>query len=331
MEYNNTVETVNDLLAKNEEWILRYKNYSTKIIDNQQKYIEGRRKFRVRSPLFLYTSINNLLKKNSLKYDLRFSGQSVATIQVKNNDVFITTDKKANSNENCFDVNTDIISGEVYWNSNNANKFRKSFKNCINKKPRSNEHRIESYLLSEFKKNVREKKSLCNIQPVLLANTFFQMKTPIKASNSKNLSYSKQNGGGIDILSRVKHLDNSVRLCVMELKDDYSNSEPPKKAIKQAIAYATFLAQLLRSESGNTWYKIFGFSGDVPKKLIIDTAIVMPLPQGKEMTDFGMERLKVCENTYIELHGLYFIDNKENSVNKNNYEFIGSLKDNMFP
>ncbi|WP_436414824.1 hypothetical protein [Petrimonas sp.] len=157
------------------------------------------------------------------------------------------------------------------------------------------------------------------------------MKTPIKASNSKNLSYSKQNGGGIDILSRVKHLDNSVRLCVMELKDDYSNSEPPKKAIKQAIAYATFLAQLLRSESGNTWYKIFGFSGDVPKKLIIDTAIVMPLPQGKEMTDFGMERLKVCENTYIELHGLYFIDNKENSVNKNNYEFIGSLKDNMFP
>ena len=155
MEYNNTVETVNDLLAKNEEWILRYKNYSTKIIDNQQKYIEGRRNFRVRSPLFLYTSINNLLKKNSLKYDLRFSGQSVATIQVKNNDVFITTDKKANSNENCFDVNTDIISGEVYWNSNNANKFRKSFKNCINKKPRSNEHRIESYLLSEFKKNVR--------------------------------------------------------------------------------------------------------------------------------------------------------------------------------
>ena len=76
-------------------------------------------------------------------------------INSKNNDVFITTDKKANSNENCFDVNTDIISGEVYWNSNNANKFRKSFKNCINKKPRSNEHRIESYLLSEFKKNVR--------------------------------------------------------------------------------------------------------------------------------------------------------------------------------
>lgn len=330
MEYNKTVETVNTLLT-NEEWILRYKNYSTKIIANQQKYIEGRRKFHVRPPLFLYTSINNLLRKNSLKYDLRFLGQSVATIQVKNNDVIITTGNKAKSNEKYFNVNINTTSEWICWNSSNANKFRKSLKDCISSKTKSNEHRVESSLLSEFRKSAREKKSLCNIQPVLLANTFFQMKTPINASRTERISYSKQNGGGIDILSRVKHLDNSVRLCVMELKDEYSSSEPPKNVIKQAIAYATFLARLLRSVSGNTWYKIFGFSGDVPRKLIIDAATVMPLPQGKEKIDFDMERLKVCENTYIELHALYFLDNKENSINKNHYEFIGSLKDNMLP
>jgi len=62
----------------------------------------------------------------------------------------------------------------------------------------------------------------------------------------------------------------------MELKDHNNDSEPPKKVMKQAIAYATFLARLLRSDSGDEWYKIMGVSGNIPEKLIIDTVIFMP-------------------------------------------------------
>jgi len=330
MEYTNTINTVNRLLTDEKEWVSRYRGYSEKIIGNQQKYEEGKKKFRVNPPLYLYTCIGNLIKNSSLQYDLRFLGQSIATIKVKNNTVYITAGKKKTAgNIKYFDINIPLR--EEYWNSYNANKFRKAFKKCKDKRSHSDEHRIESSLLSEFKKNSRDEKVLCNIQPVLLANTFFQMATPIKASKTDSISYSKQFGGGIDILSRVKHKDNSVRPCVMELKDEYSTSEPPEKVMKQAVAYGTFIARLLRSESGNSWYKLFGFSRAVPNELIVDVAIVMPLPTNKELADFNMEKLKVCENTYLELYTLYFIDNKTNNVNEYDYEFKGSLKDNMLP
>ena len=44
------------------------------------------------------------------------------------------------------------------------------------------------------------------------------MPTPLSASK-KDIKYVRI-GGGIDILARIKHKDNNVRLCVMELKDE---------------------------------------------------------------------------------------------------------------
>ena len=323
MNFANTVEIVNRLLTNNDEWNIRYKSYAEKIKINKHVHEVGRKKFRIFSPLYLYTCISNLLTTNVLNYDLRFLGQSVAKIKIKEGIVRITTDKiKDSSNSKYFGI--DVTLRDDDWGGSKAKKFRNQFSKCKCNHGRSKEHKIESSLLSDFKRKNRSKKSLCNVQPVLLANSFFQMATPIKASLSK-ISYSNDKGGGIDILARVKHKDNSDRLCVMELKDEFKNSEPPKKVMNQAIAYAIFIANLLRSESGNEWYEIFGFSGNVPEELTIDVSTVMPSSEKKEIENFSDERIRVLDNTFIELYSLYF----KEKLNGYGYEFEGSLKDEM--
>jgi hypothetical protein len=326
MEFKETVGIVNKLLADNDEWITRYENYAELININKQIHETGREKFRIFSPLYLYTSISNLKLINVLNYDLRFLGQSIAKIKIKNSVVKITTNRiKDSSNLKHFGINLPLK--DENWDGNKAKKFRSEFKKCKSIRGHSNEHKIESGLLSEFHNKSKSKKSLSNIQPVLLANSFFQMATPFKASLSE-IIYSKDKGGGIDILARVKHKNNSVRLCVMELKDEYSNSEPPQKVMNQAITYSTFIANLLRSKSGNDWYKIFGFSGNVPEVLSIDVSIVLPYPKKGEPEDFNKKRIEVLENTSIELYSLYFKE-KSKSIDGYNYEFIGSLKEEM--
>lgn len=326
MDYFDTIEFVNKLLSVNTEWILRYANYTKKIATNLPAYVAGRKKFRINSPLYLYTSISNLLKINVPTYDLRFLGQSVASVKIKNNGIIITTNKnKDSSNIKFFGIDKPLKNEN--WDSFKATKFRSSFRKCTSSRGHSYEHKIESGLLSEFHSDSKSKKALYNIQPVLLANIFFQMATPLKASLS-DIVYSKSYGGGIDILARVKHKNNSVRLCVMELKDENRGSEPIEKVMNQAVAYATFIANLLRSDSGNEWYKIFGFSGDVPKQLTIDVSTVMPYPSNNQLYDFNKSKFEVLEDTHLELYSLYFKE-KSKFVDGKYFEFEGSLKEAM--
>jgi len=326
MDFINKVGITNKLLSDNIEWIRRYKNYAKKIAINQPLHEKARTKFRIFSPFYLYTSISNLLKDNVINYDLRFLGQSVAYIKVKQGVVKITTNTKKDScNIKYFDI--DIPLKAEKWNSYRASKFRSEFSRCISDKAHSQEHKIESALLSEFKRNDKSQKALYNIQPILLAGSFFQMATPIKAS-LKEIQYAGIKGGGIDILARVRHKDNSVKLCVMELKDEYTKSEPPQKVMNQAVAYATFIANLLRSESGNNWYQLFGFTGDVPEVLTIDVSIVLPYPVKGEPEDFNKMRIEVLEDTFIELYSLYFKE-KSKFIDGYNFEFTGSLREAM--
>jgi len=95
----------------------------------------------------------------------------------------------------------------------------------------------------------------------------------------------------------------------MELKDENIKSEPPKAAIKQAIAYAAFIRELLRSDAGLAWWKLFGFSGRVPKQLKLYATCVMPSNENNDKT-FGGVELNI-ERDSITLHYLYyFIDEK---------------------
>jgi hypothetical protein len=317
MNYSDLAAEVSKLL-ENGEWIERYNKYADKLIKNEGKFKNGYKKFKVKSPLYAYTNVS-MSMGGSLEYDLRFSGQSIAIIGVNNDGkVFISTKKKDESNKKYLEIDIKLDNND--WLSANATKFRKHFYDNSSLKGKSPEHSMENKLLAEFKKNRSENKKLCNIQPVrLFDDLFFQMPTPLTAS--KDVKYSGANGGGIDILSRVKHKNNETRLCVMELKDEYSNSEPPKKVMEQAVAYATFVAHLLRSKSGNKWYKLFGYKDHVPKQLTIDVATLMPKPKESiPLENFG-EEIDVFSDTTLKLYSLYFTE--EN--------FIGSLKEDMLP
>ena len=73
-----------------------------------------------------------------------------------------------------------------------------------------------------------------------------------------------------------KQLENIKNKFWTLLKDENTKSEPPHKAVCQAIAYATFLRELIRSESGQKWWNFFGFGGNIPKELSLKAIIIMP-------------------------------------------------------
>jgi hypothetical protein len=314
MDYEKTVSTVKSLLEANKEWEDRYSSYTDQIKKKSIKLKKGRSLFHEWKPLFVYTSISTT--KGKIEYDLRFLGQSVATIKInKDNKILITS--KDNENNKYFDISKTIKDAE--WSGDDTRIFCKQFAEARKKgkEPKSHEHRVENELLVEFSKTKKTGKKLRNIQPVKLFGMFFQMRTPLAASGGE-IKYAEKSGGGIDILSRVKHKNNKTHLCIMELKDENTAKEPPTKAMRQAVAYATFIASLLRSKSGNEWYKLFGFAKEVPDKLDIDVVIVMP--KDKTRNEVFGNTIEVSEKTTLHLYSLYFTDD---------YDFTGSLKDNM--
>jgi len=142
------------------------------------------------------------------------------------------------------------------------------------------------------------------------------MPTPISASKHEPVKYSGIHGGGIDILARTGTGGKATHLCIMELKDENTKREPPKEVVKQAIAYATFIRELLHSDAGVKWWNLFGFRGErVPEPLELYAAIVMPSNKNNDITFQNME-LSI-ENDTIKLHYIYFDDEyfiKENKI-----------------
>jgi len=132
------------------------------------------------------------------------------------------------------------------------------------------------------------------------------MPTYIKASNHKK---PETGYGHIDILARVGR-GKGTNLCIMELKDENNSKEPPGDVVKQALAYATFIRELLRSDCGKAWWRLFGFRGDLPEKLELYAACVMPISEFND-TSFGGLALPVDGDT-IKLHYLYFQEEKGN-------------------
>ena len=129
------------------------------------------------------------------------------------------------------------------------------------------------------------------------------MPTPISASNHKELKYADSKGGGIDIFARTGK-GHGTYLTVIEVKDENNSKEPPKDALKQSIKYAVFIRELLRSDSGQDWYKIFGFRGKIPTQLTIRAACAMPDDDNIDVS-FAKNIYPIGDDK-IECHYIYF-------------------------
>lgn len=309
MDIETTIKETQILLSDNKiEWIKRYKDYAQAMLSNTNYIKANRRKFYEHAPLRYYISTTNAKGVwNILLLDVRYRGQSVAILKATQNDVTIST--KGKSAKNLRDFNCKIELNDIIWNKPDAQRFRSFFRNRENTRNNANnkgneEHNVESLLLSEFSKRNGKDKQMLGIQPVKFCGIRFGMPTPISASDHKKpLKYAKQNGGGIDILTRTGGGGHSTYLTVIEVKDENNFKEPPKDALKQAIQYAVFIRELLRSDSGEYWYKIFGFKGKIPKNLKIRVACAMP----DDLLDRSFAKTTYpIESDVIECHYIYF-------------------------
>lgn len=309
-EFLSVIEETRVKLDSNDEWKERYARYANKIKDNLV-FIRGvRRSFREWSPLKVYmntTSAKNA--KMNVNFELRYLGQTVAKLTgSKDKGHKLSTKGYEITNER--DFNCTICLSAADWCGEEVAEFRRHFKN--NKTARNNdknkkneEHRLESLFLTEFSR--KKGKEIRNIKPVMIGGVRFPMPTPISASDHKAVKYSKIYGGGIDILARTGTGGRATNLCIMELKDENVKSEPPKDALKQAVAYTTFIRELLRSDAKAIWWELFGFGGgNVPDRLVLYAACVMPSNKGNDYSFKDME-LNI-NNDIIKLHYLYFTE-----------------------
>lgn len=314
------IEEIRDEVLKlleifREEWEGRYAGYIDRIQKITNRVKKNRSNIRMPQALSLYSSIS----ANANKINLRFYGQRVGNIVFKNDSIVI----EPYVNTILRDFN-EKFKKSLNCQENDGGQFKSFFKRK-DKNPNgirlhSPEHRVENRMLKYFKDKSKRRDFRYGICPVVIHDCcFFQMPTPLKASDHKQLpTYAKQYGGGIDILARVGIAVGVSRLCVMEVKDQNVNAESQADAMGQAVAYAVFIAKLLRSQSGQAWYNFFmgrDFGKvypqwDVPQKLHIDVVTVMP--QG-DTDEFCNEDLDVSElSTTLHCHTLYFDDKKFN-------------------
>lgn len=310
-EFINIIENIQKLLKENGEWQTRWANYAADISSSKNLIESVRSTFREWSPLYIYvttTSAKNA--KKSIAFELRYLGQAVARLTGnKDGNHTLSTKYSYYEKSNLNNFGCGICLPDVDWAGDEARRFRDYFKNKTDPREgkRSNdEHRLESLILTEFFKTDSKDKALLHVQPVTpIENVRFPMPTYIKASNHKKPEIGY---GHIDILARMGR-GRGTRLCIMELKDENNKREPPKDVVKQALAYTTFIREVLRSDCGKAWWKLFGFGGDLPEKLELYATCVMPSIKCND-TSFGGLALPVDEDT-IKLHYLYF--QEENS------------------
>ena len=334
MTNEEVVKVTLKLLADNKEWESRYNGYANAILKNSDKYGRRSHKFQIHSPLYVYSSITKVKNDSSTcTYDLRFAGQSVGSIAVdKEGQVYLTvTDEQAEYARLHFDFKEAKGLKKVGWKSPAAIDFRQFFEHQSSTKEtkiHSQEHRIENWMLAEFSKKTRaDGKKLCNIQPVKLGGKFFQLATPISAcKHGEKPKYSCEKGGGIDILARVNHTNKKRdnRLAVIELKDENKPNESQAMTLQQSLVYATFLANLLRSDCGNDWWHIFGRSKDVSNILHIDAVTLMP---DEGASEEGCHDEIVIKDLNVILHPLTLYYKKDKDGNP--MSFSGTLKESL--
>ena len=286
-----------------ENWENRYSKYLTGTLQYKQDIAERRSKFHRWGGLSVYSNISKAYT-NSSCFDIRCQGQSVAEIKVKKDGKVCLniTDTHSENNRKYFaGYPKTILPGEdIAWDSPEAKAFRQFFSESLTKTGHP-EHRFENLLLKEFHKSCGCEKSLTQIQPVtLVKDVFFQMPTPLSASGDE-IKYASSKGGGIDILARYKH-----HLTVIELKDEYKPSEGPDKVIIQALAYATFIVELSKTEYGDMFWELCGIRNPKNKKFI-NVCILMPDPNDGSIPSFAGDEIDVPNSDFrFKLQYMYF-------------------------
>lgn len=311
-DYGAFAKRVQRELMDAPHWQKDYGDYAAALLANRERVKKAKSSFRVPEPLHRYITIGEAKKPNgAVEFDLRFLGQSVGRVLAEDGQApRLTVSKKAAANSERFQYPLGEIEGED-WTGEKAIQFRRFYKSMLEHTgqfPRQQEHMVESALFTEFGKVSGATKPLKQIQPICYEGVRLHMKTALSASKAKlgicEVAGSGY-GGDIDVFCR-RRIGNRSRLTVIEVKDENNPSETFHKAIRQAIAYAVFIRELVRSETGKDWMALWGLENQPWENgFTINAAAAMP--KGKT-TDFSFagQTLDLGRDK-IQLHYLAFL------------------------
>ena len=99
-ECEGIVSTVQHLLNTENEWESRYDSYADLINLKSESIRINKQKFNEWAPLYLYMNVSEAKKRG--QFSLRYLGQDVAKLQVKDNKILISTEKLNDKNERDF-------------------------------------------------------------------------------------------------------------------------------------------------------------------------------------------------------------------------------------
>jgi hypothetical protein len=300
----NLLEQVEDLWNQGAD--AKAAGWAEKLRDAKKSILSAKQEFREWYPLRAYLSYTNATKPG-IDFSLRYLGQQVATLRVKqSNDVSINIPlKTAAANGKLCGIN---LHGTYPWRCAEAQKFRRLFQglnHCdYHSSVKSEEHHIESEFLRHMKDPTGSKfnGTLRGIQPVMLGGFPFQFPVPISA----NTGVPKLTNGNIDILAR-RGTGKGTKISVWELKRPKTTAH----AISQAYIYSVTLLKMLRAtESGDIWYRdIIGFGCRVPDKLAIESVVAVSIADDRnrkmfedKLRAFKSENSLSIGNDTINLH-----------------------------
>lgn len=295
-----------------EDFEKKTRTWLTQIMKNKKSIQDNRAKFHQWDPLRIYLSVTDA---RSGQFSVRFLGQEVAKLRIENNKAFLVIENKhERTNKPYFkcDELKELKAGTYLWTGTEAKIFRANFKSAKEKntKPYSPEHRVESDFIKEMLKEDRNKfgGNLKNIQPVTIEGMPFQMPLPISASKGVPIA---RGHGHIDILAR-RGLGRQVRISVWELKEPNGKID---HVVEQVYIYAVALLYMLRSDSGQCWYELFGFNGKIPAKLDIEAVVAISekkrencIKKFQKFIDKNSSYMNVNGDTIKLFMGLYDLD-----------------------
>ena len=114
MNINETIKEAQKLLSENTEWKNRYTNYAKKLLENNDNIKSHRNTFNKFPPLYFYISTTEAQKaKSNLYLDVRYCGQSVATLKANKKGITISTKKQ--DVRNMRDLDCEIQLNEIPW------------------------------------------------------------------------------------------------------------------------------------------------------------------------------------------------------------------------
>lgn len=291
------IEQTQKIIEQNKAQLSTYDNQANVLLDKRSQVEQFFKSCKEYDHLQFYIADGISTPEESLKIQIRFSGQPIASVKVtKDNESYITTEEYNESNKKNLECKIQLKDED--WNSEKTKEFMEYFRGDISIKNKGNERAvIESMLLTEFSKTTSYDKLLTGIQPIKYSNALY-FPIPIITSNKNEVQY-------INILARTK----VRRITVFELMDD---SQDQETVLVKATAKAVFLTNLLHSESGDKWHKLFGFHSKIPSQLTIKVCIATNKKLSAKCKEFAPFELTNGVDT-LDYRYLYY-ENDESKI-----------------